>query len=426
MDILYEACAGLDVHKASISACVLRFDSGRKVVGVVREFGTMTADILNLGDWMAAQQVKQVAMESTGVYWKPIWNLLEDQFNLILCNPQEVKNVPGRKTDTRDCQWLAQLLQHGLLRSSFIPPRPQRELRDLTRHRAQLVGEHTRTGNRVAKVLEDANIKLSSVATDILGKSGRLMIKAIITGEDDPHKLADLAQRRLRKKLPELQQALRGGASEHHRFMLRQLFEHLEHLERAISEVEMRVDLHMPSEALNQAPAENSALHFDQAVELLATIPGIDKRTAQDVLVEIGTDMKQFPTSAHLASWAGLCPGNNESAGKRKSGRTTCGNRWLKRTLSQAAWAASHTKNTRLSEKFRRIARRRGKKRAIVALSHNLLTIAYHILQNNIPYKELGADYYETADPKRRERYYTKQLQKLGFNVILEKSEEAA
>lgn len=426
MDILYEACAGLDVHKQSVSVCVLRIDGQGKVASGVREFGTMTEELLSMGDWMASQGVKKVAMESTGVYWKPIWNLLEDRFDLMLCNARDVMNVPGRKTDTRDCQWLAQLLQHGLLRSSFIPPKPHRDLRDLTRHRAQLTGEHTRATNRIAKVLEDANVKLSSVASNIMGKSGRLMIEAIIEGETDPEKLADFAQRKMRGKIPLLKKALRGGISDHHRFMLRTLFEHLKYLEKTIGELEERIDLLQGSEELNQAVEDTDVLPFDQAVELIATIPGIQKLSAQSVLAEIGTNMAQFPSSAHLASWGGVCPGNNESAGKRKSGRTTKGNRWLKRVLSQAAWAASHTKNTYLAEQYRRIARRRGRKRAIVALSHTLLTIIYHVLENRIPYQELGPDYFNTSTPKSRARYHKKKLEKLGYNVTLEDSNMAA
>jgi transposase len=426
MDIVHDACAGLDVHKNSVSACVRRVDRQGEVTSTVREFSTMTEDILALGDWMAAQGVKQVAMEATGVYWKPIWNLLEARFELMLCNPRDVKNVPGRKTDTRDCQWLAQLLQYGLLMASFIPPAPHRDLRDLTRHRAQLMGEHTRVANRIGKTLEDANIKLASVASDILGKSGRLMLKAIVAGEQSPEELAELAQRRMRGKIPELKKALRGGVREHHRYMLRTLLNHLEYLEQAVGDVEQRIEELMGSEELNKAPKEHDAPPFEHAVELLTTIPGVDNCTAQAVLAEIGTNMTQFPTSAHLASWAGVCPGNNESAGKRKSGKTTYGNRWLKRALTQAAWAASHTKATYLSEHYRRIARRRGKKRAIVALSHTLLTIIFNILEQSVPYHELGPEYFDTIAPESRLRYYKKQIEKLGYNVTLEPKEMAA
>jgi transposase len=416
----------LDVHKKSVSACVRRIGKAGGVTSKVREFGTMTEDLVHLGDWLASEGVTHVAMESTGVYWKPIWNLLEDRFSLMLCNARDVKNVPGRKTDTKDCQWLAQLLQHGLLRGSFVPPRPQRELRDLTRHRAQLTGEHTRVANRIAKTLEDANIKLASVASDILGKSGRLMLHAIIDGETDPEQLAELAQRKLRGKIPELKKALRGGVSAHHRYMLKTLLDHLQYLERTIEGLEQRIDELMSSQALNASSEENGTLPFDEAADLLSTVPGIEKRTAQAVLAETGTNMEQFPSSGHLASWAGLCPGNNESAGKRKSGKTTHGNRWLKRALSQAAWAASHTTNTYLSAQYRRIVRRRGKKRAIVALAHTLLTIIYHMLSEHVPYHELGPDYFDTLSPESRARFHKKQLEKLGFEVTLETREIAA
>jgi len=426
MDIVYESCAGLDVHKDSVSVCVRRLEPGGKISTVVREFGTMTRDILSMGDWMASQGVRQVAMESTGVYWKPIWNLLEERFELMLCNARDVKNVPGRKTDTKDCQWLAQLLQHGLLRASYIPPKPQRALRELTRHRAQLSGEHTRAANRIAKTLEDANIKLASVASDILGKSGRLMLKAIIRGETGPEQLANLAQRKMRSKIPRLVRALEGGVDEHHRYMLAMLLDHVEYLERVMADLDNRIGKTLSSEALNQQCGNGNTLPFDDAVQLLCTIPGIDLHTAQSVAAEIGVNMSQFPSSAHLSSWAGVSPGNNESAGKRKSGKTTHGNRWLKRALSQAAWAASHTKKTYLSTQYGRIARHRGKKRAIVALSHTLLTIIYHILNQRAPYQELGADYFDLTHIESRARFHKKQLEKLGFKVTLEEKEMAA
>lgn len=426
MDIVNQVCAGLDVHKQSVSVCVRKVEGNGKVSSVVREFSTMTEGILQMGDWMALRGVKRVAMESTGVYWKPIWNLLEDRFELMLCNARDVKNVPGRKTDTKDCQWLAQLLQYGLLSGSFIPPRPQRELRDLTRHRAQLTGEHTRVANRIAKTLEDANIKLASVASDILGKSGRLMLAAIIAGQTDPEQLADLAQRKMRGKIPELKKALLGHVNEHHRFMLQMLFDHLAYLEKGIDDLERRIQEVLSSDTLNKTPKENDALPFDQAVTLLSTIPGVDACTAAAILAETGTDMKQFPSSSHLASWAGVCPGNNESAGKRKSGKTTHGNRWLKRALSQASWAASHTKNTYLNAQYHRIAHRRGRKRAVVALSHTLLTIIYQLLYQQTEYCELGPDFLNTIDPKNRLRYHKKQIEKLGFKVTLEVPEMAA
>lgn len=426
MDVIHECCAGLDVHKKTVAACVRRIGKGGKVISVVREFDTMTQGILQLGDWLAEQEVTHVAMESTGVYWKPIWNLLEERFTLLLCNARHVRNVPGRKTDVRDCQWLAQLLQYGLLTGSFIPPRPHREFRDLTRHRAQLTAEKTRVANRLQKILEDANIKLSSVASDILGVSGRAMIEALIAGEEDPRALAELARRKMRGKIPELRQALRGHMSDHHRYMLRTLYDHLQYLERLIAEMEERIDTLTRSQELNEVPKENDRPPFDEAVRLLDTVPGIDRCTAQAILAEIGTDMTQFPTAAHLASWAGVCPGSNESAGKRKNGRTTKGNRWLMRVLTQVAWAASHTKDTYLSAQYRRLAPRRGKKRAIIALAHSILVSIYHILDQNVTYCDLGAEHFQNIAPAKRAKYLQKQLEKLGYTVTIEPKPLAA
>jgi transposase len=351
-------------------------------------------------------------MESTGVYWKPVFNLIEGQAEVILVNAQHIKQVPGRKTDVKDCQWIAQLLQHGLLRGSFVPPKPIRELRDLTRQRSQLVGEKAAAANRIQKVLEDANVKLSSVATDVLGVSGRAMIRALIAGREDPEGLADLARKRLRRKLPALQAALRGRVTEHHRFLLRLLMGHLESLEGTIAELSARIEAVMPP--------------FTEAVERLKTIPGVDQRAAESLIAEVGTDMGRFPTSGHLASWAGMCPGNDQSAGKHRSGRTTEGDRWLRQTLTQSAWAASHTKATYLSAQYHRLAARRGKKRAIVALGHTLLTIVYHVLKRQTTYVELGADFLDHLDPDRLTRQLVKRLEKLGHRVTLEPQQDAA
>jgi transposase len=314
-------------------------------------------------------------MESTGSYWKPVFNLLEPGLEVILVNAHHIKQVPGRKTDVKDSEWIAQLLQHGLLRASFIPPRPTRDLRDLTRQRTQLTCEKTAVINRIQKVLEDANIKLSSVASDALGVSGRAMIQAILAGDYDPVEVADLARRRLRKKIPELGRALRGSVTDHHRFLLRCHMDHLSHLESMIAQYEQRI-----GEAL--AP-------FEATMARLVTIPGVDLRVAEVVAAEIGLDMSRFPTAGHLSSWAGLASGNNESAGRRRSGRTTAGNRWLKTALVQAAWAASRTKGTHLSQKFRRIAGSRGKKRAAVAVAHTLLRIIYHLIKEETTYQEI-------------------------------------
>jgi transposase len=368
----------LDVHKRTVVACVRRVDPAGKVSKSIKTFATMTTDLLALSDWLALQGVAVVAMESTGSYWKPVFNLLESRFEVVLVNAHHIKNVPGRKTDVKDSEWIAQLLQHGLLRSSFIPPRPTRELRDLTRQRTQLIRERTSVINRIQKILEDANIKLGSVASNALGVSGRLMIEAIIRGEYDPVKLADLARMRLRKKIPQLQQALHGSVTDHHRFLLRTQMNHLDHLERLILEYSQCIE-----EALDP---------FAETLARLVTIPGVDFRVAEVVVAEIGLDMNRFPTAGHLSSWAGLASGQHESAGKRQSGKTTPGNVWLKSALVQAAWAAFRAKGTHLSKKFRRIAGNRGKKRAAVAVAHTLLVIIYHLLKENTTYQEIAGE----------------------------------
>jgi transposase len=412
MDILYRCCAGLDVHKKTVVACVRRLDAAGPARQEIRTFGTMTCDLLALSDWLVEQGVEQVAMESTGVFWKPVFNILEGRLAVMLVNAEHIKQVPGRKTDVKDCQWIAQLLQHGLLRASFVPRPPIRELRDLTRQRAQLVAEKATAANRIQKVLEDANIKLASVATDVLGVSGRAMLEAIIAGEDDAEKLADKARKRLRNKIPALQTALRGRVTEHHRFQLRLLLDHVTHLEELIGRLGGRI--------------EEVIAPFAEAVERLTTIPGVEQRAAETVIAEIGPNMEQFPTADHLASWAGMCPGNNESAGKRKSGKTTKGSRWLRQMLTQAAWAASHTKDTYLAAQYRRLAARRGKKRALVALGHTLLVIMYHMLKNRTTYQELGGDFLERLEPERLTRQLIQRLEKLGHHVTLRPKEDAA
>jgi transposase len=352
-------------------------------------------------------------MESTGVYWKPIWNLLEGQFELLLVNPQHIKQVPGRKTDVKDAEWIAQLLQHGLLCNSFVPGAPQRDLRELTRQRRQLIQTRASVVNRIHKVLEDANIKLASVATDVLGVSGRAMLEALVAGENDPEQLADRAQRKLRAKIPELRLALHGRVTDHHRFLLRLLLDELMSLEGLMGRVTERI-------------TEVLLVPFAEAVPLLVTIPGISEQAAQNILAEIGTDMDQFPSAGHLASWTGMCPGNHESAGKRRSGKTTKGNRWLRATLVQVAWAASHTKATYLSAQYRRLAARRGKKRALVALGHTILGIIYHVLKDRTTYRELGPDYLEQLDTARLTRSLVQRLERLGHQVTLQPQEPAA
>jgi transposase len=412
MDILYRCCAGLDVHKDSVVACLRRLADDGQLHKQVRTFGTVTRDLLALADWLAAEGVTHVAMESTGVYWKPVFNILEGQVEVLLVNAQHIKQVPGRKTDVKDCEWIAQLLQHGLLRASFVPPQPIRELRELTRQRTQLVGERSAVANRIQKVLEDANVKLGSVASDVLGVSGRDMLEAIGGGEEDPEKLADLARRRLRAKIPELQLALQGRVTDHHRFLLRLLLEHVNHLEGLIAQLGARI--------------EEVLVPFEGAAARLDTIPGIDRRAAEVLLAEVGADMGPFPTADHLASWAGMCPGNNESAGKRRTGKTSRGSRWLRTMLVQAAWAASHTKGTYLVAQYRRLAARRGKKRALVAVGHTILVIAYHLLKAGTTYQELGGDFFERLDPERLTRSLVRRLEKLGHKVTLTPEEHAA
>jgi transposase len=406
MDEIFARCAGLDVHKESVEACVRRMEPTGQLHQQTRHWPTMTRDLLAMADWMAAQGVTHVAMESTGVFWKPIDNILESRFTVLLVNARHLKQVPGRKSDIRDCQWIAQLLQHGLLKGRFIPPRAQRELRDLTRHRVQLVEEKGRTVNRLHKVLEDANIKLASVATDIMGVSGRAMLQALIEGQENPVQLADLAQRQLRGKIPELQKALQGYLTEHHRFLLRLLWKQLTQQEGLIAELDAQIAEHTGP--------------FAEEMERLDSIPGVDRRVAEVVLAEVGADMKPFPTHQNLAAWAGMCPGNEESAGKRRRRRITPGNRWLKRTLAQAAWAASHTKNAYLASQYRRLAGRRGKKRALIAVGHSILVICYHLLKSKTSYRDLGGDFFDRLEPQRLTRYYVKRLESLGHKVTLE------
>jgi transposase len=402
---IFPRCAFLDVHKETVEATV-RILEGERVHQQTQRWGTMTADIEAMAEWLTAQRVTQVGMESTGVFWKPIYNILEGRFTVILVNARHLKQVPGRKSDIRDSQWGAQLLQCGLLRASFIPPRWQRELRDLTRHRTQLVGEQTRVANRLHKELEDANIKLGSVATDILGVSGRAIIHALIEGEQDATKLAAMAQGKLRGKIPELQRALQGRLTEHHRFMLRLLWDELTALEELMAKLDQQI-----AKVTRPYTAE---------IERMDAVPGVDRRVAEVVLAEVGADMKPFATHQHLAAWAGMCPGNEDSAGKRRRRAITPGNRWLKRTLVQAAWAASHTKSTYLASQYRHLAGRRGKKRALVAVGHSILVIFYHMLKKGTTYAELGADFLDRLEPERKTRYYVKRLQALGHTVTLE------
>jgi transposase len=377
MDLVHRCCAGLDVHKKTVVACIRRVGPEGAAEAQVRTFGTMTAALLELADWLTAAGVTHVAMESTGVYWQPVYALLEGLFVLLVVNAHHIKHVPGRKTDVKDAEWIAQLLQYGLLTASFVPPRPVRELRDLTRQRAQLVADRAAVVNRVQKVLEGANIKLACVATDVLGASGRAMIAALIAGQTDPEALAALARGRLKAKRPALRLALRGYVTDHHRFQLEALMDQEAYLEGQVARYEARI-------AAVMAP-------FAQAAARLRRIPGVGARAAEVLVAEIGTDMTKFPSAGHLASWAGMCPGNDQSAGKRRSGKTTKGSQWLRSTLVQVAWAAARTKATIFPVVYRRWAKRLGRKKALVAVGHKILTIIYALLRDQTDYRERWA-----------------------------------
>jgi len=405
METVFARCAFLDVHKVTVEATV-RLRQGEEIKQQTRRWGTLTRELLSMEDWLETQGVTHVGMESTGVFWKPIYNILESRFSVILVNARHLKQVPGRKSDVRDSQWGAQLLQSGLLQGSFIPDRPQRELRDLTRHRAQLVAEQTRTVNRIHKVLEDANIKLGSVVTDILGVSGQAMIHALSEGEQEPGKLSEMARGQLRGKKDELQGALEGKVTDHHRFMLRLLWKELAGMRDLIAELEAKI--------------EEVTRPFAPRIEQMDPIPGVNRRVAEVVLAEIGAEVSPFPTHAHLASWAGMSPGNEESAGKRRTGRTTKGNRWLRSALVQAAWAASHSKNSYLAAQYRRLVGRRGKKRALIAVGHSILVIIYHMLKCGTEYSDLGRDFFDRLNCDRLTQYYRRRLEDLGHRVILE------
>jgi transposase len=404
MEIVHPRCAGLDVHKKSVYGCAICCEpNGER--REKRSFGTMTRDLLHLADWLKQHQVTHVVMEATGVYWRPIWAILEVQFELMLVNPHHVKAIPGRKTDAKDCEWIAELLQHGLLRGSFVPPTEIQDLRDLTRYRVELTQAQARVANRIQKLLEQANIKLASVISDTLGVSGQQMLDAIIAGQQDPEQLADLARKRLREKIPELRLALEGRVRDHHRFMLREYLDEWRALGERIRRVEEEI--------------ERRIVPFEEVVSLWESIPGMNRRTACNLVAEIGVNMGQFPSAQHAASWAGLCPGNNESAGKRMSGKTRDGNRWLRRTLCQGAWAVTRVKDCYLAAQFRRVAARRGMKRAVMAVAHSMLIIAYTMLKTGRSYQELGGSYLDQINRDQLQRYFTKRLERLGFAVTV-------
>jgi transposase len=412
MEVRYACCCGIDVHAKMLVACLLK--PGQKEV---RTFSTMTADLLRLLDWLTQEGCTHVAIESTGVYWRPVFNVLEGAMEVILTNARDAKGYKARKTDVIDAEWLADLLRHGLLKPSFIPPHPIRELRDLTRYRESLVREQTALANRIQKLSESANIKLGQVASDALGVSGKLMLRALAKGETDAEKLSHLAYTTLKRKQPQLQQALEGRLTAAQRWILGQLLDQYDHVETALRSAEERIRQEVESSADPFVP---------EAVQLLDTIPGVGQTVAQIIVAEIGVDMDRFPTANHLASWAGMCPGNNESAGKRKSGKTTKGSRYLRAALVQAAWAATHQKGTYLAAQYKRLVRRMGKKKALVAVGHSILVMVYHVLQNRTSYQELGGDYFDRRNVDRQRKRLIRQLESLGLKVTVEEIKEAA
>ncbi len=405
--VVYERCCGLDIHKQTVVACLIVPGPGGEARKEIRTFGTMTDNLLELADWLTAAGCTHVAMESTGVYWKPIYNLLEGSFELLLVNARHIKQVPGRKTDVADCEWIADLLRHGLLRGSFVPDRVQRELRELTRYRTALIRERAAEVNRLHKTLEGANIKLTSVATDLRGVSARQMLDGLVAGNHDVNLLADLARGRLRDKLPQLQRALAGRVGAHQRFLLAQQLAHLDTLDDLVGQLSAEVQQRMRP--------------FATALKRLDTIPGVARQTTETLVSELSADLSRFPSAAHLASWAGLCPGNDQSAGKRRSGKMRKGNPWLRAALIQAAQAAARTRGTYLSAQYHRLAARRGRKKAIAAVAHTILTIAYYLLTRGTEYAELGPRYFDQHDQQRLTRRLVSRLEGLGYTVQLER-----
>jgi len=408
MDLVIARCAGLDVHQATVVATERTPDDRGGRRRTTETFGTMTPDLLALREWLQAHGVTHVALESTGVYWKPVYYVLEDAFTLLLINMQDLKRVPGRKTDVRDSEWLAQLLECGLLKSSFVPPPPIRELRDLTRYRLQQVRDRAQEVNRLCKVLEDAGLKLTTVITDVMGVSGRAMLRALVAGTTDPGVLADLARGKLRQKLPALQRALQGRFRAHHAFLLQQILTKIDFLDETVERVTAEIDRRL-------AP-------FEATLAALDTIPGIDRVGAISIVAETGGDMSRFPSAEHLCSWAAICPGQNESAGKRRSGKTRQGNRYLRGTLVQAGLAASRSNGTALQARYHRVKRHRGHKKAVIAVGHSILAIAYYIMRDGRTYHELGADYFDKRHAERAVRRHVRQLEALGFQVTIEKA----
>ena len=449
MQVVYDRCCGLDIHKKLIVACVL----SRTPQGVqkeIRTFSTMLSDLFRLRDWLKASDCQVVAMESTGVYWKPIWNVLEEELELLLVNAQHIKAVPGRKTDTKDAEWIADLLQHGLLRASFVPPRPQRELREVTRYRSKLVAERARLVNRIQKVLEDSNVKLASVATDITGVSGRAILRALLDGEDDPVVLAELARGRLRSKRDELTQAVQGTLRNHHRFLLTSQLRQLDFYDLQIAELDQEIARRLgvqtgpddpelqggeptsvqPASSADpvpdggpdlatRSPQPDPARSQAEVIRILDEVTGINQRIAQIVVAELGIQLDQFPSEGHVVSWAGLCPQAKISAGKRLSTKTGKGNRWLKQALIEAAHGAARSKNTYLGAYYQRLKKRMGSKKAIVALAHRILVIIYHLLKEQQSYRELGPGHADEQAAQSSKRWAIRRLEQLGFAVTL-------
>jgi transposase len=406
MDVVVERPGALDVHKESVTACVRVPAGDARREEHLAQFSTTVSGLLALRDWLGAHRVTQVAMEATGVYWKPVWAILEDEYQLLLVNARHVKQVPGRKTDVSDAAWLCRLAEAGLLRASLVPPKPLRDLRDLTRYRKAQIRDRQREANRLHKIMQDTGIKLDSVASELLGVSGRAMLDALVAGTRDPEVLADLARGQLRRKLPALREALRGRFDPKHALIVGQILTHIDFLDEAIAR-------------LSEAIEEQLGPFGNAQVELLCTIPGIQRRAAEVILAETGADMSAFASAGHLASWAGVCPGNDESAGKRRSGRTRKGSKWLRQTMAESAKAAARTKGTYLGARYARLRLRRGANRATVAVAHSILVAVWHMLQTGEVYRELGADYYLRRDPARQTRRLVAQLERLGHTVTL-------
>lgn len=407
METVFERVAALDVHKAQVTACVRVPDEAGRREPQTTEFATTVTGLLALRDWLTAYRVTHVAMEATGVFWLPVWHILEEDFELTLCNARHVKNVPGRKTDVSDAQWLCQLMEAGLLRGSFVPPKPQRQLRALTRYRKTQIAERQREANRLHKALEDTGIKLNCVATDILGVSGRAMLDALVQGTTDPEVLADLAKGRLREKIPALREALQGRFEAHHALLVGAILAHLDFLDEQISQL---------SDAIEELLGPTGLA----GRQLASTITGVAARTAEVLVAEIGTDMTRFPTAGHLASWAGGCPGNDQSAGKRRSGRTRKGSKWLGITLHEAAMAAIRVKNSYLAAQYQRLKPRLGHGRALGAVKHSILIAYWHMFSTGEVYRELGGDYFQKRDPERATRRLIAKLEALGHHVTLQ------